>query len=93
MKTTSGAPEDGARGAAVEILSALQRARNVAGEGAYMEETWHGGKGKGRGPVKSVRAGVRVGRGIGIFHKFAQGVCMCVCVRVCSVLVSTVLAG
>lgn len=72
-----GAPPEGEGEEAIEIVAALQRARNVAGEGTYMEETWHGGgkgTGKGRGPVKSVRAGVRVGRGLGIFHKFAQGV-------------------
>ena len=66
-------------GGSFEILAALGRARGVAGEGAYMEETWHGkGKGGGgKGLVKSVRAGVRVGSGLGIFHKFAQGTYAC----------------
>eukprot|EP00903_Cladosiphon_okamuranus_P017256 g15901.t1 len=72
-RRSSGGGADGAVAEAVEIQAALNRARNVAGEGGYVEETWHGEKGKGRGAVKSVRAGVRVGRGLGIFHKFAQG--------------------
>lgn len=41
----------------------------------YTEEAWHGRKGgKGKtGAVKSVCSGVRVGRGLGLYHKFAQG--------------------
>lgn len=88
ISTTSGGAAEGAAGEAVEILAALNRARNVAGEGTYLEETWHGGKEKGRGPVKSVRAGVRVGRGLGIFHKFSQGVCVCARKCVCGFLIS-----
>ncbi|CAM9462506.1 unnamed protein product [Pylaiella littoralis] len=59
----------GGEGEVTEIRVALARARNVAGEGSYTEQAFHE-KGKG---VKSVCAGVRVGRGLGLFHKFAQG--------------------
>ncbi|CAM9158943.1 unnamed protein product [Scytosiphon promiscuus] len=62
-------------GSVREVWEALHRGKAVAGEGTYTEEAWHGGKGgKGKkGAVKSVTSGVRVGRGLGLYHKFAQG--------------------
>lgn len=53
---------------ASEIKAVISRARNVESEGIYTEQSMHG-----RGRVKSVRAGVLVGKGLGIYHKFAQG--------------------
>ncbi|CAN0537444.1 unnamed protein product, partial [Ectocarpus sp. 12 AP-2014] len=54
-------------GGAAEIRAALGIMKSGAGQGTYMHEATHG---KG---VKSVCAGVRVGKGLGIYHKFAQG--------------------
>lgn len=59
--------EEDEAGGAAEIRAALGMARSGAGEGTYVHEATHG---KG---VKSVCAGVRVGKGLGIYHKFAQG--------------------
>lgn len=61
----------------VEIEQVLKRAREVKVAGVYIEEAMHndGGtvKGGSGGKVKSVLSGVRVGRGLGLYHKFAQG--------------------
>ncbi|CBJ30014.1 expressed unknown protein [Ectocarpus siliculosus] len=54
-------------GGAAEIRATLGIMKSGAGQGTYMHEATHG---KG---VKSVCAGVRVGKGLGIYHKFAQG--------------------
>lgn len=54
---------------ASEIQQVLDRAREVEAAGGYLEEARHGKGGK----VKSVCAGVRVGTGLGLYHKFAQG--------------------
>lgn len=51
-----------------EIASVLERARDGTSEGSYTEKVLHG-----KGAVKSVRAGVRVGEGLGLYHRFAQG--------------------
>lgn len=52
------------------IEETLNKARAVEASGSYTEEAFHTG---GQGKVKSVCAGVRVGRGLGLYHKFAQG--------------------
>lgn len=52
-----------------EIDAAIAKARDARSVGSYKEEMQHG-----RGAVTSVCAGVRVGVGLGLYHKFAQGV-------------------
>ena len=53
---------------AAEIQKVLVRTRDGEGEGVYMDEARHG-----KGRVTSVCAGVRVGAGLGLYHKFTQG--------------------
>lgn len=53
---------------AAEIQAVLDRAKDDGGVGSYTEEGSHG-----KGGVKSVCAGVRVGTGLSLYHKFAQG--------------------
>lgn len=52
-----------------EIDAAISKARDAQSAGSYEEEMQHG-----QGAVTSVYAGVRVGVGLGLYHKFAQGV-------------------
>lgn len=52
-----------------EIDAAIAKARDAQSTGSYRDEMQHG-----RGAVTSVCAGVRVGVGLGLYHKFAQGV-------------------
>ena len=63
-KSPSMIPEKGADG----IDAAVVKARNARSAGNYKEMTQHG-----RGEVKSVCAGARLGEGLGLYHKFAQG--------------------
>lgn len=64
--SSRGAEEE--RIGATELHVVLDKARGVRGAGEYMEQTLHG-----QGKVKSVCAGVKVGTGLGLYHKFAQG--------------------
>lgn len=53
---------------AAELHGVLDKARGAEDAGGYTGETLHG-----QGKVKSVCAGVKVGTGLGLYHKFAQG--------------------
>lgn len=56
-------------GAPAGLKEAVSRARAAEADGEYVErEAFRDG-----GKVEVVRAGVRVGRGLGIYHRFAQG--------------------
>lgn len=65
--SSAGEASGGGVGAA-EIQKVLDRTRDAEGAGVYTDEAL-----RGKGRVKSVCAGVRVGTGLGLYHKFAQG--------------------